>query len=66
MVVPADGRTLRVVADPNPQGGLTYLFDDVSDRLNAESRYNALRRLQAETLDTRWPSRWPCSARTGA
>ena len=43
-----DGRTLRVVADPNPQGGLTYLFDDVSDRLNAESRYNALRRLQAE------------------
>ncbi|MCJ2119878.1 PAS-domain containing protein [Methylobacterium sp. J-001] len=47
-----DGRTLRVVADPNPQGGLTYLFDDVSDSLNAESRYNALRRLQAETLDT--------------
>ncbi|MBE7204696.1 MAG: PAS-domain containing protein, partial [Parafilimonas terrae] len=47
-----DGRTLRVVADPNPQGGLTYLFDDVSDHLNAESRYNALRRLQAETLDT--------------
>ncbi|MDP4023154.1 PAS-domain containing protein [Methylobacterium sp. NEAU 140] len=47
-----DGRTLRVVADPNPQGGLTYLFDDVSDRVNAESRYNALRRLQAETLDT--------------
>ena len=47
-----DGRTLRVVADPNPQGGLTYLFEDVSDRLNAESRYNALRRLQAETLDT--------------
>lgn len=47
-----DGRTLRVVADPNPQGGLTYLFEDVSDRLNAESRYNALLRLQAETLDT--------------
>ncbi|MCJ2013734.1 sensor histidine kinase [Methylobacterium sp. J-076] len=47
-----DGRTLRVVADPNPQGGLTYLFEDMSDRLNAESRYNALRRLQAETLDT--------------
>ena len=47
-----DGRTLRVVADPNPQGGLTYLFDDVSDSLNAETRYIALRRLQAETLDT--------------
>jgi signal transduction histidine kinase len=47
-----DGRTLRVVADPNPQGGLTYLFDDVSDHLNAESRYNALQRLQDETLNT--------------
>ena len=47
-----DGRTLRVVADPNPQGGLTYLFDDVTDRVRAESRYNALRRVQAETLDT--------------
>ena len=37
-----DGRTLRVLADPNPQGGLTYLFDDVSDRMKLESRYNAL------------------------
>ncbi|WP_336485926.1 sensor histidine kinase [Methylobacterium nigriterrae] len=47
-----DGRTLRVVADPNPQGGLTYLFDDVSDRMKLESRYNALMQVQAETLDT--------------
>ncbi|MDR7035658.1 MULTISPECIES: sensor histidine kinase [Methylobacterium] len=47
-----DGRTFRVVADPNPQGGLTYLFDDVSDRMKLESRYNALMRVQAETLDT--------------
>ncbi|MFD0934303.1 ATP-binding protein, partial [Methylobacterium trifolii] len=47
-----DGRTLRVVADPNPQGGLTYLFDDVTDRMKAESRYNALRKVQSETLDT--------------
>ncbi|MGU3536519.1 ATP-binding protein [Methylobacterium sp. A54F] len=47
-----DGRTLRVVADPNPQGGLTYLFDDVSDRMKLESRVNALMRVQAETLDT--------------
>ena len=47
-----DGRTLRVLAEPNPQGGLTYLFDDVSDRMKLESRYNALMRVQAETLDT--------------
>ena len=43
---------LRVVADPNPQGGLTYLFEDVSERLDLESRYNALMRVQSETLDT--------------
>ncbi|MCJ2036748.1 sensor histidine kinase [Methylobacterium sp. J-068] len=47
-----DGRSLRVVADPNPQGGLTYLFDDVSENMKLESRYNALMRVQAETLDT--------------
>jgi signal transduction histidine kinase len=47
-----DRRTLRVVATPNPGGGLTYLFDDVSERVQLESRYNALIRVQRETLDT--------------
>ena len=47
-----DRRTLRVVANPNPQGGLTYLFDDVSDRFLLESQFNALIRVQRETLDT--------------
>ncbi len=47
-----DRRTLRVVTSPNPQGGLTYLFDDVSDRMDLESRVNALIRTQTETLDT--------------
>ncbi len=47
-----DGRTLRVLADPNPQGGLTYLFEDVSERVHLESRYNVLMQVQSETLDT--------------
>ena len=47
-----DGRMLRVVANPNPQGGLTYLFDDVSERVHLESQFNALIRVQGETLDT--------------
>jgi signal transduction histidine kinase len=47
-----DRRTLRVVSNPNPQGGLTYLFDDVSDRMHLESRYNALIKVQGETLNT--------------
>lgn len=46
------GRTLRVVVNPNPQGGVTYLFDDVTERFHLESRFNALMRVQSETLDT--------------
>jgi len=47
-----DGRTLRIVVNPNPQGGVTYLFDDVTERFNLESQFNALTRVQGETLDT--------------
>lgn len=46
-----DGRTLRVVTTPNPQGGVTYLFDDVTERLDLERSYDALIRVQGETLD---------------
>ncbi len=46
-----DGRTLRVVTTPNPGGGVTYLFDDVTERLDLERRYDALIRVQGETLD---------------
>ena len=45
------GRTLRVVTTPNPEGGVTYLFDDVTERLDLERRYDALIRVQGETLD---------------
>jgi signal transduction histidine kinase len=47
-----DRRTLRVVINPNPQGGVTYLFDDVSERVQLESQVTALTRVQSETLDT--------------
>jgi signal transduction histidine kinase len=47
-----DGRMLRVVSNPNPQGGLTYLFDDVTERVHLESQFNALTQVQGETLDT--------------
>src|SRR4029078_7236041 len=46
-----DGRTIRVVTTPNPQGGATYLLDDVPERLKLERRYDALIRVQGETLD---------------
>lgn len=47
-----DGRTLRMVINPNPQGGVTYLYDNVTERYQFESQYNALTRVQGETLDT--------------
>ncbi|HUB64273.1 MAG TPA: ATP-binding protein [Methylocella sp.] len=46
-----DGRTLRAVISPNPQGGVTYLFDDVTERYHLVSQYNASIRVQSETLD---------------
>jgi len=46
-----DGRTLRVVTTPNTEGGVTYLFDNVTERLDLERRYDALIRVQGETLD---------------
>ena len=46
-----DGRTLRVVTAPNPEGGVTYLYDDVTERLDMHRRYDALIKVQRETLD---------------
>src|SRR5262249_9002016 len=46
-----DGRTMRVGTTPNPEGGVIYLFDDVTERLDLERRYDALIRVQSETLD---------------
>src|SRR6185312_13163712 len=46
-----DGRTLRVIANPNPQGGMTWVYENVTERLDLESRYNSLIHVQGETLD---------------
>ena len=36
---------------PNAEGGVIYLFDDVTERLDLVRRYDALIRVQGETLD---------------
>ncbi len=46
-----DGRTLRVIANPHPQGGVAWVFDNMTERFDLESRYNAAMRVQGETLD---------------
>ncbi|MCH9765883.1 MAG: PAS-domain containing protein [Alphaproteobacteria bacterium] len=48
----ADGRMLHVMAEQRPDGGVTYLYADETERLALESRYNALIRVQGETLDS--------------
>src|ERR1043166_917328 len=46
-----DGGTFRVITTPRPEGGVTYLFDDVTERLDLERRFDAMIRVQRETLD---------------
>jgi signal transduction histidine kinase len=46
-----DGRTLHVTIEPRAGGGATQFFDDVTERIGLESRYNALIDVQRETLD---------------
>lgn len=46
-----DGRTLRVIANPHKQGGVTWVFENVTEQLEMESRYIALTQVQGETLD---------------
>ena len=46
-----DGRALSVVTTPNPEGGVTYLFDDVTESLDLARRFDGLIRVQRETLD---------------
>jgi signal transduction histidine kinase len=47
-----NGQTIRVVSQPHPFGGLTFLYEDVSARLALESDYNTLLKVQTATLDT--------------
>lgn len=47
-----DGRMLRVDAELRPDGGVTYIYDDFSERLQLESRYKTMINVQRETLDS--------------
>jgi signal transduction histidine kinase len=47
-----NGQTIRVLTQPHPFGGLTFLYEDVTARLTLESDYNTLIKVQSATLDT--------------
>ncbi len=47
-----DGRTVHLISEQRPDGGVTYLFDDVTERIALESRFKSLIEVQSETLDS--------------
>ncbi len=46
-----DGRTLRVVRQPDPNGGLLLVFSDITGELKLKAQYNSLVQVQQATLD---------------
>jgi len=47
-----DGRTIRVLANPQPKGGVTWVFENLTEKFDLESRYNTALKVQSETLDS--------------
>jgi hypothetical protein len=45
------GRTVRVVGQPHPEGGLIVVATDVTSELDLKSRFNQLVKVQQATLD---------------
>jgi signal transduction histidine kinase len=46
-----DARTLRVVRQPHPFGGLLLVFSDITGELKLRAQYNSLLQVQQATLD---------------
>ena len=46
-----DGRSLHVICEQHPFGGVTYLYENLTKEYQLESRYNELFNVQRETLD---------------
>ena len=46
-----DGRTVRVVGNPQANGGVTWIFENLTEKIDLESRYKTAVRVQGETLD---------------
>jgi signal transduction histidine kinase len=46
-----DARTLKVVRQPHPLGGILLLFSDITDELKLKAQYNAQIQVQQATLD---------------
>ncbi len=47
-----DERTVRVSVSPHPQGGLLFVYEDVTDRVALERQHSTLTAVQRLTLDS--------------
>jgi signal transduction histidine kinase len=46
-----NGQTLRVISEQHPFGGVTYLYDNVTELIRLESQFKELIGVQRETMD---------------
>ena len=46
-----NGQTLRVFANSLPQGGATWVFENLTEKVNLETLYNSLVKVQEETIN---------------
>ncbi len=58
-----NGQTLQVIATAHPQGGVTWVFENLTEQVDLETRYNTLVKVQGETIDHL--ARGRCRFRTG-
>ncbi|WP_244627983.1 PAS domain-containing sensor histidine kinase [Lentilitoribacter sp. Alg239-R112] len=46
-----DGQTVHVLANANPQGGTIWVFENLTEKVDLETRYNRLQQVQGQTID---------------
>lgn len=46
-----DGRSIHVMTTPHPQGGITQIFENVTEELDLRSQLKRVSQVQGETLD---------------
>lgn len=47
-----DGRVIRITISPSTQGGLVFIFADMSEQISLERKYNTLMAVQKETINS--------------
>ena len=47
-----DGRTFRLLSQPNPMGGVTHIFENHTERLALENEAKLLSEIQKQTIDS--------------